>query len=235
MCLAGGMVVETDQGPVPIEEVRPGDTVLSVPEHDPYGAATFEVVTRVFAEQAEWLLVIELEDGGQLSLTGTHVVWGVGRGWIAASELREGDGVLGPEGLPRIIASIRREPGPRSVYTLSVASGRTFFAQGVWVHNAGCDLQLLLESTKRLPNEMLSKRPPARGKAPMGIDGNAIEIHHVDQNPMGPFEELLKRDHVKISNRRPGLTAEERQEFNRLRKQYWEVQWDSGRFDHLHK
>ena len=75
--------------------------------------------------------------------------------------------------------------------------------------------------------------PIPRSPPPTGIDGKRVEIHHVDQNPYGPYQEMLKRDHQRIRNPKQGLTAEQRRLFNQARRRYWERQWDAGRFSHL--
>ncbi|MBK9121284.1 MAG: hypothetical protein IPM18_17005 [Phycisphaerales bacterium] len=90
-----------------------------------------------------------------------------------------------------------------------------------------------LLNVQRVPRSSIAKAPSLRGNAPIGIDGKPIEIHHVNQNPQGPYMEVLSSEHRRLKTRRPGLTTEERRLFELAKIRYWERQWDLGRFTDL--
>lgn len=88
-------------------------------------------------------------------------------------------------------------------------------------------------TVRRVPRSLIAKAPSLRGNAPIGIDGKPIEIHHVNQNPQGPYMEVQSSEHRRLKTRRPGLTTEERRLFELAKIRYWERQWDLGRFTDL--
>ncbi len=87
VCVAEGQRIKTERGDIPIEEVRPGDRVL-----------TFNEVTK----QLEWKAVtntsrtvrknlVEIEtEAGTVRVTGDHRVM-TQRGWIKAEDLTDED------------------------------------------------------------------------------------------------------------------------------------------------
>jgi hypothetical protein len=95
------------------------------------------------------------------------------------------------------------------------------------------------EGTK-LPDSRLQAPPRQRGNAPIGDDGHPVEVHHRDQSPEGPLDEMTRTDHRLGDNfsknhdntgQTPSLI--DRRAFAQERQSYWEKEWDSGRFDFL--
>lgn len=105
---AAGTLVHTDQGLVPIEQIKVGDMVLSKPE-DGIGAQVYKPVVRTVKtdnvpvrlvkcilkevlDQAEedWR-AIEDEELTNIVVTANHPFWVVGQGWVQAEDLRERD------------------------------------------------------------------------------------------------------------------------------------------------
>ncbi|MFA6958485.1 MAG: Ig-like domain-containing protein [Thermoanaerobaculia bacterium] len=91
---------------------------------------------------------------------------------------------------------------------------------------AARDLSHLSESTLR---EMRAK-----GFAGKTVDGIPIQVHHMGQNPAGPFVEIPITFH-KSGNRRQhplgnlkgvGLTPQQREEFDQWRERYWKARAD---------
>lgn len=96
------------------------------------------------------------------------------------------------------------------------------------------------DDVKRLPDDKIEV-PPKRGDAPLSVDdGKPVEIHHVDQNPDGPFVELSRTDHRGKGNfkdNHPNTGQEpskiDRREWRRMVDEYWREEWDRGRFKKL--
>ena len=92
-------------------------------------------------------------------------------------------------------------------------------------------------NVKRLPEELLDP-PSARGKAPtVKQDNTPVEIHHVGQDPNGPFEEMDWKTHRGkgndiVNHPNKGKPSKvDRTQFNRDKKHYWENEWDRGRWN----
>jgi hypothetical protein len=93
----------------------------------------------------------------------------------------------------------------------------------------------ILSNITRLPNDQMDP-PGARGNAPISKkDGHEIEIHHMGQKRLGPFQEIHRIDHrgKGIFGILHDLTKQseiDRDEFRRWKQEYWEDEWDSGRW-----
>lgn len=127
-CFASGTPVATPGGPVPIERIAEGDTVLTYDA----GQVVRVPVIRVRRREASRLLALTL-DGGTLRVTVEHPIH-VGRRWVPARELRVGDELQTREGTTRVRA-IAVEEGLRTVHSLRVGTPHTYLAGGVLVHN----------------------------------------------------------------------------------------------------
>ena len=92
-CFAAGTPIRTPEGSIPIEEIKPGDVVLSRSEFDPSGPVETRVVEEVFVRTAP---VLELRVGGRTIATSCeHPFFAQHRGWTPAKELERGDRVIG--------------------------------------------------------------------------------------------------------------------------------------------
>ncbi|MGO9570619.1 MAG: HNH/ENDO VII family nuclease [Desulfomonilaceae bacterium] len=63
-----------------------------------------------------------------------------------------------------------------------------------------------------------------KGKAPLGTDGNPVQIHHDKQSGRGTLFEVTAKEHKAIPVDRTkggGLSPDERKEFNSWRPEYW--------------
>lgn len=81
-------------------------------------------------------------------------------------------------------------------------------------------------------------RPSERGNAPLDVNGDPIELHHRNQRPEGPIDELTVDRHRKNGNQKalhPSRDSEvcHGKEWDRWRRDYWREQWDKGRFKNL--
>jgi hypothetical protein len=84
--------------------------------------------------------------------------------------------------------------------------------------------------------------PKKRGNAPIGEDGQPVELHHRTQTPDGPIDEMTRTDHrgkgnykKNHSNTGQDKSKIDRGEFDKQRRNYWNDQWDQGRFDNIPK
>lgn len=84
-----GTPVLSDKGYTPIEELRPGDRVVSF--HEERGSVEVSRVSRIHSRTAPSLVEIRLIGGGTVEATPGHPFYCVNsRSWVAAGELRSG-------------------------------------------------------------------------------------------------------------------------------------------------
>jgi PBSX family phage terminase large subunit len=83
-CLVAGTQVMTPDGPVAIEQIEPGDLVITRRGPRP-------VVASGMTSTAAAVYRVALSDGGSLTGTGNHPVWVGSRGWVRLDALRYAD------------------------------------------------------------------------------------------------------------------------------------------------
>lgn len=127
-CFPDGTPVELADGPRPIEDVRPGDDVVTLRD----GHRVLVPVRGIKVREADLVLVFTFDDG-VLRLTPNHLVW-LEDDWQPASAVEQGDVLVGLDG-PRTVRRIAEEHERVIVRTLRVGEPNSFFAGGVWVHN----------------------------------------------------------------------------------------------------
>lgn len=149
-CFAGGTLVWTSAGAMPIEEVQAGDPlvhVLAAPDELPIEATGAEWAwptevseTVEIGDAAITLVVVNYADGSAevIESTDEHPFWVVGRGWTRVELLEPGDRLssldIGAEvSVQSVVFTDRRV----AVYNLSIPTSPTFFVghSGIWVHN----------------------------------------------------------------------------------------------------
>ncbi len=137
-CLEHGTLILTPGGPVPVEQLAPGQNVFSVVRGE-LRAATVQACVQVEPDE-----FIELEFAGvSLRVTAEHPVQILPGVFRVAERLRVGDSlfVASQRGLKReVLLSVRLVTADRPAYNLLVTPGGTFVANGVVVHNKGCFL-----------------------------------------------------------------------------------------------
>ncbi|WP_434415059.1 polymorphic toxin-type HINT domain-containing protein [Nannocystis pusilla] len=133
VCFATGTPIDTPAGPVAIEALAPGATVLSFDVLR--GEAQVSHVLRRVSRGERPVLQLRLADGRALRVTGEHPLWlphaGVFR---PARDLHVGDRLLGRDGAALPLESIVSD-GTSEVWELSVDAPDTYFADGVLAHN----------------------------------------------------------------------------------------------------
>ncbi len=122
-CLAAGTPAWTDRGAVPIEQVRPGDRVLSQDLES--GRLAYKPVLNTTIRPSTRLTRIDLK-GQSMRTTGGHPFWVSGQGWVKASDLRPGMRLHTVSGSVDVDSA-----GPADsaeTYNLVVADYHTYFA-----------------------------------------------------------------------------------------------------------
>jgi predicted lipid-binding transport protein (Tim44 family)/uncharacterized membrane protein YgcG len=137
-CVEQGTQVLTPSGQVPIERLKPGDTVLGVDRQ-----TLRPVIVRSLMEvQPEEYLELFV-NGRIMRLTSEHPVETAPGVFRIVSRLKQGDRVILHEDghvADAAIASIRNVQSSKPAYNLLVSPAGTYLANGVVVHNKGCFL-----------------------------------------------------------------------------------------------
>lgn len=138
-CFVAGTPLLTPAGCKRIEDFRPGDLLLSRPEHDPDGRAVAKAVEEVFVNTGR---VLELRVGGRaIETTPEHPFFVEEKGWVEAGQLRPGDVLVGHGGGRVEVEGVRDTGEYATVYNLRVADWHTYYVGSpewgfdVWAHN----------------------------------------------------------------------------------------------------
>ena len=131
-CFAAGTLVQTIDGPRPIESIRVGDGSCRRarrPERSRFSRWSPSIATRLPPR-------LRIAIGGEsIVATGIHRFWKAGKGWTMARELKPGDRLRMVGGTVQIesIEADKTQP----VYNLDVAENRDFFVgtKGLLVHD----------------------------------------------------------------------------------------------------
>jgi hypothetical protein len=122
-CFVAGTLVETQQGPRPIESLQIGDVVLS---QDPQsGALQYQPITAVHHNPPSPTLALAFDSGEIVQTTSFHAFWVAHRGWVLARDLNPGEAIRTLSGTARLTSA---ESGPvQPVFNIDVAQTRAFF------------------------------------------------------------------------------------------------------------
>lgn len=112
-----------------IRDVRVGDTVLTKKTDTSPELVPAQVV-QTFAHTVDDYLIIN----GELKVTSIHRMLVNGE-WQTAGEIQIGDSLVDVQNQPVFVTSIERVTGSFEVYNLEIATYRTYFAGGIYVHN----------------------------------------------------------------------------------------------------
>jgi hypothetical protein len=128
-----------------IEQLRPGDLVLSRSEHESEGPVEAKVVEEVFIRTAA---VLTLQVGGQrIGTTAEHPFWVRGKGWTPAGLLQPGDLLSSHDGRWTVVEAVTDAREVTTVYNVCVAEHHTYFVGcqtwgfSVWAHNAEYEIK----------------------------------------------------------------------------------------------
>ncbi|APW59069.1 polymorphic toxin-type HINT domain-containing protein [Paludisphaera borealis] len=120
-CFAGGTLVRTLRGTRPIEEVMPGDQVLTADTSS--GSLQYRPVVRAYRNPPNETYRLDL---GKESIvaTGIHRFWKAGHGWIMAREIKAGDRLRTIGGAAEVVAVTKDQVQP--VFNLQLDGGDDF-------------------------------------------------------------------------------------------------------------
>jgi hypothetical protein len=138
-CFVRGTPVWTSTGPIAIEKIKPGETVLS---QDPVtGELAYKPVLMTTTRPPSPLVEVDL---GNSTIRGTrgHPYWVSGRGWQMAKELKAGQMLHGVNGPMRIESA--EQAGEEECFNLVVADFNSYFVGDAKV--------LVHDNTLRGPN-----------------------------------------------------------------------------------
>lgn len=131
-CLVAGTMVETIDGPVPIEEIRIGDLVLT---RKGYRRVCWSGVTK----RVNKIVTVKFDNGSVITGTPDHPVWTEEGGWVdLASIMGRHYTMIGLEKLIAHPVALKWEQRQSDVgvYDLTVEDAHEFFANGILVHNS---------------------------------------------------------------------------------------------------
>lgn len=157
-CFVAGTPIHTEKGLKQIEDIKPGDRVLSWNESKK--VFEYHSVVQLFRKQAtEFMKVTVSREKQQIVSTLEHPFFvsthrsrdslakeddGEIRGdWVAAADLRVGDQLLRADGTWSTVIGLEKETRSETVYNFEVAENHNYFVgtTGVLVHNQ-CKLAL---------------------------------------------------------------------------------------------
>jgi hypothetical protein len=133
-CFVAGTEVATPHGPIAIEDILPGQTVLTWDlEAERLVSAT---VLRIMASAVGGTLELTVA-GETIHTTSEHPFWVPGSGWLTASDLRPGTQLLSGSGARLSVDAMRRVDGATTVYNMEVGGLHTYLvsAARILVHN----------------------------------------------------------------------------------------------------
>ena len=136
-CFTGDTLVETAEGSKPIEDICVGDYVRA--ENTVTGEQELKKVLKVYVKETDHLIHIGTSTGEDIETTENHPFYIDGRGWVAASEVKEGDQLHTADGEVVVVIYNQEEwlAEPIKVYNLEVEDLHTYYVTGdcVLVHN----------------------------------------------------------------------------------------------------
>ncbi len=232
-CFTADTKVSTENGTKPIKDIEIGDKVWSCDIET--GETELKSVTNIYIHEVDEILHL-YTDEWTIDTTTNHPFYVEDKGWVAAGDLEIGDILYSVDGDTVEVADIEIEKlaEPIIVYNIEVDDFHTYFVGDVpvLVHNR-CNISDNI--SRKNDDELLP--PSKRGNAPVSKeDGKPLEIHHDNQNPNGPFIEMTFTEHRGKGNyvtNHPDYTKPsqiDRKQFEIDRKNYWNSEWDSGRW-----
>ena len=199
-CFAAGTKVAAESGKKNIEDIQVGDRVLSYNEAT--GEQEYKRVVRLFRNQSKEWTGITVKGEEVVSTPGHKYYLPESKSWLSAKELKTGDKVLLSNGALSEVEAVRaiHYEESKTTYNFEVEDFHTYYVgDGVLVHNKACDLEWAKERRsywkgqgKSLQGKVGQRsssgayditkdnlKRMASGRAPLGIDGKSVNLHHM--------------------------------------------------------
>ena len=191
MCFVAGTLVSSENGLVPIEEIKEGDYVYAYNE-DTDKIELHEVI-KTFVREVNDVLVIKLADA-EIVTTSEHPFWVREKGWVVASEVKKDDWLRTKENEYFSVLSVEIKflEKPVPVYNFEVENAHSYFV--------GCN-EILVHNSCAAKNSHRPKTRGANARDRKMIEEMAKE-QGVDRWEFGDFIEGIKdRDGIGHSER----------------------------------
>ena len=147
LCFVAGTPVKTDQGDIPIEQIKAGDYVYA--ENPETGEKGLKRVLQTFENEISELVHVSA-NGEEIVTTPGHPFYVPNIGWVGADELKAGDLLVLYDGKQVTVEKVTLEhlSTPVKVYNFEVEDFHTYYVgdSSVLVHNKGCGLNKLDDS-----------------------------------------------------------------------------------------
>ena len=199
-CFTGDTLVSTEEGNRRIDEIKPGDKVLSY--NTETGENELQEVKNVSVSKTDILVHIITDDGRDIETTMFHPFYvknedGTGE-WKAASNLKAGDELLSEDGKKVKISEVKVEKLAEeiTVYNLELYEVHTYYvAGGVLVHNYCTPQEMNKKKAEALEGkdiqfekkadalEFITKKFPGFSEEMAGH--RSSEGWHFDKHPIG--------------------------------------------------
>lgn len=157
-CFIAGTSIVTENGYVPIEQIKIGDYVYA--ENPETGEKNLKLVKNTFISQTSKLIHLSVNDE-IISTTPEHPFYVWKKGWIQANELKIGDSLILFNGDKVAISSIELEilKNPQKVFNFEVEDYHTYYVgkNSILVHNT-CIKDFLKSPKKYKDVEKLLKK-----------------------------------------------------------------------------
>jgi hypothetical protein len=138
-CFAAGTPILTPDGSKLIEDIKPGDWVITAPDDD---SDAEPVPCQVEETFENYLPLLDLYVNGRtIRTTAEHPFWVRDRGWVAAQQLQAGDFLRAHDGRWLKVDGLEGPKPSATVYNMCVAEYHTYFVGhqiwgfAVWSHN----------------------------------------------------------------------------------------------------
>ena len=147
LCFVAGTQILTENGHVPIENIKVGDYVYA--ENPETGEKGLKRVEQTFTNEINELIHVTV-NGEEIHTTPGHPFYVVGKGWIGAEALEIGDQLVVYGGKRVAVEKVKHESlnKPVTVYNFEVEDFHTYYVgeSSILVHNKGCGLNKLTDS-----------------------------------------------------------------------------------------
>ena len=193
-CFVAGTAVLVASGTAAIETIQAGDLVWAWDEET--GEVALKEVVETYVNETDELVHVFV-NGEEIVTTPGHPFYSPVKGWTDAVHLRAGDILVLVNGEYVVVEKVQHEilEAPVTVYNFQVEDYHTYYVtdNGVLVHNSCAHNNKSWRAQKREywrthqndVSDLYDLTPDnvfrmSKGRAPIGIDGYPIELHHID-------------------------------------------------------